>query len=36
MLIASSEFVEAEGTRTQMGAFVEPTLVADDFSRVES
>jgi len=36
MLVASSEFVEAEGTWTQMGAFVEPALVADDFSGVES
>jgi len=30
-----AEFIEAEGTGTEMGALVEATLVADDFSRIE-
>lgn len=34
-LSACTEFVEAQWTGTEMGAFVEATLVADDFSGIE-
>jgi hypothetical protein len=30
-----TEFVKAEGTGTEVGALVEATLVADDFSGIE-
>lgn len=36
MFIASTEFVETKRTWTEMGAFVETTLVANYFSGIES